>query len=65
MYGAFVEALMPHVTTLSAGLVPMDGPGTYLGWGWFNVSLGKFIIIVLMLAAFVAAVFVPFPRGKK
>lgn len=56
---------MPHVAVLSAGLVPMDGPGTYLGWGWFNVSLGNFIVIVLMLAAFVAALLVPFPRGKK
>jgi hypothetical protein len=65
MYRAFVEAAMPHVAVLSAGLVPMDGPGTYLGWGWFNVSLGNFIVIVLMLAAFVAALLVPFPRGKK
>jgi hypothetical protein len=56
---------MPHVLALPAGLIPMDGPGTYIGWGWFNVSLGNFIVIVLMVGLFVAALFAPFPGRKR
>jgi hypothetical protein len=43
----------------------MNGPGVYVGWGWFNVSVGNLVIIILMLAAFVAALLLPFPRGKR
>ena len=56
---------MSLILALPAGLVPMNGPGHYLGWGWFNVSVGNLIIIILMLAAFVAALLLPFPRGKR
>jgi hypothetical protein len=56
---------MPRIAALPAGLVPMDGQGTYVGWGWFNVSLGNLIIIVVMLAVFVLALVAPFPRGRR
>jgi hypothetical protein len=60
-----VEAVVSLILAVPAGLVPMNGPGHYLGWGWFNVSVGNLIIIILMLAAFVAALLLPFPGGKR
>jgi hypothetical protein len=56
---------MPALATVSAGLIPLDSPGTYLGWGWFNISVGNLIVVVLMLAAFVTALFARFPGSRR
>jgi hypothetical protein len=53
-----------HVA-LSAGLVPMDPVGPYLHWGVIQISVANFIVILLMLAVFALALFLPFPRGKR
>jgi hypothetical protein len=46
-------------------LIPMDHPGTYIQWGWFSMSVGNLVIIILMLAVFIAALFARFPRGGR
>lgn len=40
-------------------------PGIYLGWGSFVVQLGNLIVIAIMLALFVLALVVPFPKARR
>lgn len=39
-------------------------PGVYLGWGGVTISLGNFIVIVVMLVLFALALVLPFPGDK-
>lgn len=43
----------------------MDVVGPYLHWGVIQISLANFVVILLMLAVFALALFLPFPGGKK
>ena len=43
----------------------MNKPGTYVHWGVVQISVANLIVIGLMLAVFVAALFVPFPGGRR
>ena len=46
--------------------LPMEGgAGTYLDWGVVHISLTNFLIIVLMVVVFVAALLIPFPHGSQ
>lgn len=38
--------------------------GIFLGWGPFTIQLGNFLVIVAMIVLFVAALLLPFPRGR-
>ena len=42
-----------------------SGAGTYLGWGPFVIQLGNLIVIVAMLALFVLALALPFPKARR
>ena len=42
----------------------LNGPGTYFGWGNFQIQSGNLIVIVVMLALFVLALVLPFPGSK-
>ena len=44
-----------------AALVPLDGLGHYIHWGVIDVSVANFVVIVLMIVTFVAALLLPFP----
>jgi hypothetical protein len=48
-----------------AGLIPMDGVGPYLHWGVIQVSVANLVVILLMLAVFALALFLPFPGGRR
>ena len=39
----------------------MNHPATYLKWGWVQISVTNLVVILLMFAIFLAAVFIPFP----
>ena len=39
-------------------------PGLYLGWGSFIIQFGNLVVILLMIAIFVLALFLPFPKPK-
>ena len=48
-------------------IVNMNGAGHYFHWGFIQLSLANFIVIVLMLVVFVLALVLPFPtrhQGK-
>jgi len=42
----------------------MDQPGSYLTWGFIQISVANLIVIGLMLLVFVLALFLPFPGRK-
>ena len=43
----------------------MNNPGVYLHWGVIQISLANLVVIGLMIAVFVLALFVPFPGRRK
>jgi len=52
------------VRTALAAPGNLNHPGHYLHWGFIQISLTNFIIILLMVAVFVLALLVPFPKDK-
>lgn len=38
--------------------------GRYVSWGVLNISLTNLLVIVAMLAVFVLALLIPFPRDR-
>ena len=44
--------------------VNLNGHGHYLHWGFVQISAANTVMIVLIGAAFLAALFVPFPKPK-
>ncbi len=48
-----------------AALIPLDSLGHYIHWGWVEISVANFIIIVLMIATFIAAIAAPFPGRRR
>ncbi len=49
---------------LLAAPVNLNHPGRYLHLGVIQISVANLVVIVLMIALFVAALFVPFPKGR-
>lgn len=39
----------------------LNGPGTFFGWGTFQIQSGNLIVIIVMLVLFVLALVLPFP----
>ena len=52
------------VAALLGALVNLNGNGTYIHWGFIQLSLANFVVIVLMIVVFVLAIVLPFPRRK-
>lgn len=46
-------------------LVDLARPGHYLHWGFVQISLANFIVIVSMVVVFVLAVLIPFRPSKR
>jgi hypothetical protein len=53
------------VATMIAALINLNGSGHYLHWGIVQISVANLVVIVLMIAVFVVALFAPFPRRKR
>ena len=49
---------------LLGALVNLGGSGHYLHWGFIQISVANFVVILLMIAVFVLAVLLPFPKRK-
>jgi hypothetical protein len=41
----------------------LDHPARYLSRGWVSISVPNLVVIAIMLALFVLALVVPFPKG--
>jgi hypothetical protein len=51
------------VTVLSA-LIDLNKRPYYIHWGVIQLSLANLIVIALMVVVFVAAILIPFPKGR-
>ena len=48
-----------------AAPVDLNHTGHYLHWGVVQISVANFVVIVLMIVVFVAALWLPFPKGRR
>jgi hypothetical protein len=53
------------VSALLAALINLNGDGRYIHWGFIQISVANFVVILLMIAVFVLAILLPFPRRKR
>ena len=53
---------MSVVTVVPADL---NGPGHYVHWGVIQLSVANLVVIGLMILAFVLALVLPFPGGRR
>ena len=42
----------------------LNGTGSYIHWGVIQISVANLVVILIMIALFVAAILVPFPKGR-
>ena len=52
------------LAVLLGALINLNGSGRYIHWGFIQISVANFVVIVLMVIVFVLAILLPFPRRK-
>jgi hypothetical protein len=52
------------IGVLLAALINLNGSGHYVHWGFIQISVANLVVILLMIAVFVLAIVLPFPRRK-
>jgi len=52
------------MTAVVGALIDLNGRPHYLHSGWFLISVANLIVIAAMIAVFVLAIFLPFPRDN-
>jgi hypothetical protein len=52
-------------TLVLGALFNLNGPAHYLSWHFFQMSVSNFVVILLMIAVFIAAILIPFPRRRR
>ncbi len=50
---------------LLGALINLNGSGRYIHWGFIQMSVANFVVIVLMIVVFVLAILLPFPKRKR
>ncbi len=50
---------------LLGALINLSGSGRYIHWGFIQISVANFVVIILMVVVFVLAILVPFPKRKR
>jgi len=58
-------AIAPAVPIVFAALFDLSDPARYLHWHFFQMSVANVIVILLMIAVFVAAILIPFPKRER
>lgn len=48
-----------------AAPINLNHTGHYLHWGVIQISVANLVVIVLMVVVFVAALLLPFPKGRR
>jgi hypothetical protein len=46
-------------------LFDLSHPAHYIRWHFFQMSVANLIVILLMIAVFVAAILTPFPKRRR
>ncbi len=50
---------------LLGALINLGGSsGRYIHWGFIQISVANFVVIILMIVVFVLAILLPFPKRK-
>jgi hypothetical protein len=52
------------VTGLVGAVIGLNGRPHYVHSGWFLISVANLVVIVAMIAVFVLAIAIPFPRHR-
>ncbi len=52
------------VAALLGALINLNGSGHYIHWGFIQMSVANFVVIILMIVVFVLAILLPFPKRK-
>ena len=52
------------VFALLGALVNLNGSGHYIHWGFIQISVANFVVILLMIVVFVLAIVLPFPQAQ-
>jgi hypothetical protein len=52
------------IVSLLGSLINLNGNGRYIHWGFIQMSVANLVVIILMIAVFLLAVLLPFPRRK-
>jgi hypothetical protein len=55
---------MQPTMLVRAAPIDLNHPGHYLHWGVIQISVANLVVIILMLALFVLALLLPFPKGR-
>ena len=58
------QRIIREVTGILAALIDLNGRAHYVHSGWFLISVANLVVIVAMIAVFVLAIVVPFPRDR-
>ncbi len=48
-----------------AALFDLSHPARYLHWHFFQMSVANVAVILLMIAVFIAAILIPFPKRER
>jgi hypothetical protein len=58
--------MAPAAPVVLAALFDLSHPARYLHWHFFQMSVANVVVILLMIAVFIAAILIPFPkRGRE
>ena len=60
--GAYEEAV---VSGLLAALIDLGSGPVYVNWWVVHISAANLVVIGVMVLLFVAALFLPFPKGRR
>jgi hypothetical protein len=52
-------------TVFLAALFDLSHPARYVHWHFFQMSVANLLVILLMIAVFIVAILVPFPRRER
>ena len=53
------------VTSLLSAVIDLNGSPRYVHSGWFLISDGNLVVIVLMIIVFALAIALPFPGSRR
>jgi hypothetical protein len=48
-----------------AAIFNLNHHASYAHWHFFQMSVSNFIVILLMIAVFIAAILIPFPKRQR
>jgi hypothetical protein len=53
-----------HLSAVRAAAVDLNHNGHYVHWGVIQISVANLVVIGIMILVFLAALVLPFPRGR-